>query len=264
LTLRVYTTPVVVLHRINLGEHDKILTLCTLERGKLNAVAKGARKPISKLAGATELFTHSRVQLAVGRSLDVITQAEIADSFQGIRNDLTRIAHASLMTELVDRFTEERDPHPQLFWLLVNTLRALEQSAHPDLVTHCFEMHLLSEVGYRPHLVDCAICGTEIRADPAPFSPALGGVLCPAHRRRSADTLPAGQGTLSLGRTLLHIPPSREDALAALADHASPEIRRGLERILRAHMQYRLERPLKSPDFIREVTALYAPRSNGG
>lgn len=77
MSLRVYTTPAVVLHRINLGENDKILTLFTRERGKLSAVAKGSRKPISKLAGATELFTHSRMQLAVGRSLDVITQAKM-------------------------------------------------------------------------------------------------------------------------------------------------------------------------------------------
>jgi DNA repair protein RecO (recombination protein O) len=261
LSLRVYTTPAVVLHRINLGENDKILTLFTRERGKLSAVAKGSRKPISKLAGATELFTHSRMQLAVGRSLDVITQAEIAHPFQRIRGDLTRIAYASFLTELVERFTAERDPHAAVFDLLVETLSVLERTPSPGLVAQLFALRLLANLGYRPHLEDCVTCHQAVDAEPAAFSPSLGGVLCAAHRRRHADVIPVRLDTLALARMLLRIPPTDAAALQTLAEHALPTVCRELDKVLRAHLQYRLERPLRSLDFIQEIQAMDATAS---
>ncbi|MBI3946527.1 MAG: DNA repair protein RecO [Armatimonadetes bacterium] len=257
--LRVYTTGALVLRRINLSEYDKILTLFTEERGKLSAVAKGARKPVSRLAGATELFAHVRLQLAVGRSLDVVTQAETVDAFQLIRDDLGRIAYASVMAELLDRFTEERDPHPDLFRLTLGSLRALAHAAHPDLQTHWFTLRLLAGVGYRPHLEDCVV-GREPVAGPGPvaFSPSHGGVVCGTHRRGSADAIPVHPDTLSLAGALMRLAPEHEAALALLAPHAPPARRRELDRLLTAHIQHRLERPIKSLDFLREVQAVYA------
>ena len=258
MSLRVYNTPVIVLHRINLGETDKILTLFTREKGKLSAVARGARKPLSKMPGATELFTHSRMQIAVGRSLDVVTQAEIVNAFSNTRADLARIAYASVITELADRFMEERDPHPEVFSLTLGALGALERESEPDLVAQLFALHLLSGVGYRPHLENCVVGGEELGDGPVAFSPSLGGALCAAHRRRFADALAVRPDTLALAGALLRIGPAEHEALALLATHAPADVRRELDGLLRAHMQYRLERPIKSLDFVREVRAVYA------
>src|SRR5215468_2707066 len=101
-----YTTTGLVLHRLNLGETDKILTLYTREHGKLSAVAKGARRAGSRLSGATELFTDSKFLLATGKTLDIVTQCEIRESFPALRNDLERLARATYFCELLDRMTQ--------------------------------------------------------------------------------------------------------------------------------------------------------------
>lgn len=257
MSLRVYTTGVIVLHRINLAEHDKILTLYTEERGKLNAVAKGARKPVSKLAGATELFTHSRMQLAVGSHLDIVTQAEIRDAFQHTRSDLARIAYASVMAEILDRSVEERDPHPEVFRLLLECLRSVDRSAHPDLVALLFELQLLAHLGYEPHLGGCVAGGAGEKETPvAAFSPSLGGTLCAGHARSRGDAMPMGAETLALGQALLRVAAPDGESLDALGSRASAAARRELEKTVRSHLQYRIERPVRSMDFVREVQAM--------
>src|SRR5581483_4451126 len=105
----VYKATGLVLHRLNLGETDKILTLYTREHGKLSAVVKGARRPTSRLSGATELFTLSRLLLATGKSLDIVTQCEIRETFPRLRADLDLLARATYFCELLDRLTLERD-----------------------------------------------------------------------------------------------------------------------------------------------------------
>src|SRR5947209_8573031 len=104
-----YPATGLVLSRRNLGETDRILTLYTREHGKLGAVAKGARRSGSRLSGATEPFTESRFLLATGRSLDIVTQCEVRQSFPGLRTDLEMLARATYFCELLSTFTVERD-----------------------------------------------------------------------------------------------------------------------------------------------------------
>src|SRR5260370_15324919 len=135
---RVYKARAIVLKRISVGETDRILTLFTREHGKLSAIAKGARRELSRLAAATEPFTYSRVLLAVGQNLDVLTQGEVQEAFHVVRNDLTKISYASYFAELVNATIEERQPNPELFDLLLWCLTLLEQAALPDLVARMF------------------------------------------------------------------------------------------------------------------------------
>ena len=107
---RVYKTEGIVLRHGDMGEADRLITLFTPYRGKLRAVAKGARRPTSKLAGHIEQFTHTNVLIARGRSLDLITQAQSLHSFIAIRENLRLVLYASYAVELVDRSTEwDRD-----------------------------------------------------------------------------------------------------------------------------------------------------------
>ena len=93
--IRLYRASALVLRQRNLAEADRIVTLFTRERGKLSAVVKGVKRPKSKLAAGTQLFTHSRFQLAMGRNLDVITQCEVVHPFHALHRDLTRLAAPS-------------------------------------------------------------------------------------------------------------------------------------------------------------------------
>ncbi|MFZ3070782.1 MAG: DNA repair protein RecO, partial [Anaerolineaceae bacterium] len=176
---RTFRSQAVVLRHLEYGEADRILTLFTLERGKIQAMAKGVRKIHSRKAGHLEPFTQVALFLAKGRNMAVITQAEAMRTFPGIRADLKLTGYAAYVIELLDRFTYEEGENRQLYNLLVETLERLDTSPFPTTVAHYYEVHLLDLLGYRPELTQCAACHKKIEPVDQYFSPKLGGALCP-------------------------------------------------------------------------------------
>jgi DNA repair protein RecO (recombination protein O) len=242
----VYKATAIVLHRIPLGETDKIVTLLTREAGKLNAVAKGARRPTSKLSGATELFTYSRLLLAVGKSLDIISQCEIQESFPTIRNDLSLLARATYLCELTDRLLAEREPNPEVFALLLSALYLLRRARRqPDAVLHAFELHLLAERGYAPELERCVHCGREWEPLGICFSPLLGGMLCVKCQYAGKDSMPISPKTHTWMRKMLHAEPEE-----ILNVEIPPDTEQELAHCLRWYIRHRAERELKSAEFL--------------
>jgi DNA repair protein RecO (recombination protein O) len=249
----VYTTTGLVLHRLNLGETDKILTLYTREHGKLSAVAKGARRAGSRLSGATELFTLSRLQLAIGKTLDIVTQCEIQASFPSLRNDLERLARATYFCELLDRLTVERDAasSDELCDLTVSALHLLEHvQTYLDGVVHAYELHLLAALGYAPVLDRCVRCGSPLERRQVGFSPSAGGTLCSADRYRTDDALPLSPDAVTVLQTLLAAEP---DALLTL--NPLPKVAAEIDKALRWYIRFRAERDLKSADFLDQLRA---------
>src|SRR6185295_19423767 len=118
---RVYTTPAIVLRQRKLGDADKILTLYTANFGKVDAVAKGVRKSRSKLGGHVEPLTQATFLLAQGKTLDIVTQVEMIESFQVLRDDLDRLSRALYACELLDKFTEPHEEHFEMYRLLLDT-----------------------------------------------------------------------------------------------------------------------------------------------
>ena len=114
---RVYKTEAIILRQRKLGEADKIITLYTPNYGKLEAVAKGVRRPKSRLAGHLEVLTYTSAMLAQGRNLDVVTQAQAIESFAPLRDDLNRLSRAFYAAELVDRFSPEGAESYHIFQL---------------------------------------------------------------------------------------------------------------------------------------------------
>jgi len=155
---RTYQTEAIIIKKTKLGEADRILTLYTPHLGKIQGVARGVRRPRSKLAGHLELLTHSQVSLARGRNLDTITGSQNINSFFPLKNDLELTAHALYATELVDQFTADQIENYPLFQLLLETMHRLCLAGDNELVLHYFELHLLNEVGYRPQLQQCVSC----------------------------------------------------------------------------------------------------------
>src|SRR5438876_10127095 len=105
---RLYRTPAVVLKRMDLGEADRILTFYSRDIGKLRAVAKGIRRSTSRSAGHLEPFTLTDVLFAVGRELDVVSQADTLEAFRQVREDLVLASHAYYLAEVVAMLTEAR------------------------------------------------------------------------------------------------------------------------------------------------------------
>ena len=242
----VYKANAIVLHRFSLGETDRVLTLLTREAGKLNAVAKGSRRPGSRLSGATELFTVGSMLLAIGKSFDIISQCEIRDSFPIIRGDLGLLARATYLCELTDRLTEEREPDAELFDLLHSALHLLQRPIeHPDVIVHAFELRALAQRGYEPALLACVKCGASVERGRPAFSPSLGGVLCGEDRFAAQDAIQIGFATLQVLRGLAHGDP--EELFVLRAGTASLA---ETDRCLRWYIRYRTERDLKSAEFL--------------
>ena len=176
---RTYQTEAIIIRKFKLGEADRILTLYTPHLGKIRAVAKGVRRPRSKMAGHLELLTHSLVSLARGRNLDRIIGSQTINSFLPVRNDLQLTSCALYACELVNQFTAEHVENRPLFQLLLEIMQQLCQPGDSQLMLRYFELHLLNEVGYRPQLQQCVICHQPLEPVINYFCSDAGGILCP-------------------------------------------------------------------------------------
>ncbi len=188
--IRLYRVEAIVLRRWDLGEADRILSLYTRQRGKLRAVAKGVRRPKSRLAGHLELFARSTVLIARGRDLDIVTQAELIDPYRGLRRDERRIGMAGYVAELLDALTSEGDPQPLVYELLAETLHGIASRPDPFFVVRRYELRLLSALGYQPELHRCVVCGRALEPVTNLFAPQLGGMACPECATRDPSAVP--------------------------------------------------------------------------
>jgi len=240
-----YRTEAVVLRRSDLGEADRILTLFARGYGKTRVVAKGVRKPASRKAGHVELFMRVDVLLAQGRTLDVVSQAQMIDGFLPLRKDLLRTTCALHFVELLDAFTEDSDQHDDLYDLLVKGLEWLCATTDLRRATRYYELQLLNHVGYKPQLFECVICGEKITAQDQFFSTPDGGVVCPScgpqHPRARAMTLTAL-------KVLRYMQTRAYEAVDQL--NISAGVHAELERAMVETLTYHLERRLKSAAFL--------------
>jgi len=247
---RTYKAEAVVLRRLSLGETDRVVTLFTRDRGKLNAVAKGSRGPRSKLAGATEPFTYFEGVFAQGQNLDVLTQAQVHHPFSVIRKDLVRVGYASHFLELVDAGTEERQSMPELWDLLLGALSALEGSTTPDVLSRAFELHALRVIGYEPSLFECVLDEAPVEEPGVVFHPLRGGMLCARCARINRGGIPISLDTLAAFRALAYRP-FIEAANAAV----SAEVAQQLASSMIPYLRNQLELQLRSLRFLDDVTA---------
>lgn len=245
---RVYRTEAVVLRRFNLGEADRLLTLFSLEHGKLKAIAKGARRPKSRKAGHLELFTRVQLLLARGRELDIITQAEALDTFPKLRDDLIRIGQASYIIELVDAFTVERDVNRLLYTQLTTALDRLSHQSSVEATIRFFELRLLELSGFRPELFVCVHCKNEIRPEDQFFSAALGGVVCARCGSSRKEVRPI---SLTALKVLRHFQRSSYETAAQV--QVRPSVHTELDGLMEDYINYILERRLHTTQFLRKV-----------
>lgn len=240
----------IVLRRRDFGESDRILVLFTKKLGRISGIAKGARKPSSKISGHLELFSRSSFLVSRGRNLQLITQAETLESFDHLRENLAGIGLGSYVVELVDAVTTEEGSHVKLYELLVATLQALDQGLTPGVIIHFFELQLLGITGFKPEFFRCVECGSSITEQDQYLSGELGGVVCPncVAGIGRADIRPVSSRIL---KYLRHFQRSSLPELLSLK--LPPEIQVGLEESIRYYLDHTLESRLNSPDFINLI-----------
>lgn len=245
---RLYRTEAVVLARLDYGEADRIVTLFTPQRGKFRVIAKGARKPLSRLGPHLDFFARCTLLLAKGRELDVVSDAATIETHDRLRTDLDAMGHAAHLAEMVNRLTEDRQEHEALYDLLVGSLRLLADGVDPWLVTRHFEWGLLNLLGYRPELYACVSCTAPLLAGANGWSSRLGGVLCPLCR--PAD---AGARTVSLDAQKILRLFDREGLSAVAKIRLSESHRSEVEATLGDYLRHLTERELASLKVLRSI-----------
>jgi DNA repair protein RecO (recombination protein O) len=235
----------VVLRTQKLGEADRIVTLLTREHGRVRAVAKGVRRTTSRFGARLEPFMYVDLQLATGRSLDVITQAEtIAPFGMAITGDYARYTAGTAILETAERLAaEEREPALQHYLLLVGALRSIGEGTHdPGLVLDAYLLRGLSVAGFAPSFADCARCGAG--SPHRFFSVSAGGMVCDACR--PSGTVAPKTATVGLLAALL----TGDWKVADASDRAT---RREASGIVAAFLQWHLERGLRSLPLVERV-----------
>ena len=243
-----YRDEAVVLRVHKLGEADRIVTLLTRRHGRVRAVGKGVRRTSSRFGARLEPGSHIDVQLysrrpegqadpGGRRALDVVQQTESLDAFGArLAGDYGRWTAASAICETAERMTEEGEPALRLYLLVVGALRALEAGTHdPGLVLDAFLIRAMASAGWEPALRECATCS---RPGPhAAFNVPAGGVVCDDCRPPgSARPQPA---TIELMVALL-------GGDWDVAGASEPGARRESSGLVAAHLQWHLERGLRS------------------
>ena len=172
------TVHAIVLKRRDSGESDRRLTVLTAERGKVDVIAKGARKAASRLAGVSDPLCVSRLELAEGKLNLFVTQAQPLRSFPGLRTDYERLGFALALCELYAAVLPLDQPFPEAHELLFASLRHLETHPKPIAVLVWAQVQLLAISGFLPQFERCVATDQPI-AEAEPFlSPRAGGYVC--------------------------------------------------------------------------------------
>jgi DNA repair protein RecO (recombination protein O) len=242
-----YNAEAIVIRSRDFDEADKILVLLTREEGKVQAVARGARRPRSRYSAAAQLFTQVNAGLFHGRNLDTLSQIEIVESFRNLREDLVRMAYGSYVCELMDEMIKEKQRHESTYLLLLTTLHLLNAlELEPESILRAYELKLLSMLGFRPSFETCVVCGNTPSATPVVrFAPALGGVLCPTCPSEGEVVHRLSRGTLETMKRLLD-----GDIRKAHMIRIGGDMLREMDRTMTDYIAARTERKLKSKEFL--------------
>jgi DNA repair protein RecO (recombination protein O) len=246
---RTYRTAAIVLSRFELGEADRVLTLLTPHDGKIRAIAKGVRRPGSRIGGAVEPFAELQLLLVRGRTFDVITQAQVSEAWLRLRDRLPSTATAWYLGELAERAVEERAGAYPVYALLRRAFQLLDDGMGPDRVARWYEFGLADALGVRPEVERCVECDrVPDETESFRWVPSMGGLLCDRHPRPPTEVSPMSLGALKVLRAYRRLD---IEAIAALRLPADVETE--VERLMRRFVRHILEREARSLAFLDEI-----------
>ena len=252
-----------------LGENDRLLTILTKEQGLLRVVAAGARKHRSAMAGRSGLFVVNDLQIAVGRSMDRIKNAEMLQSFVGLGKTLAKLTAAQYLSELALMQALSAQPQEELFLLLVEHLYRIQDAENDHVIAHLTHgiYHLLAIAGFAPQVHSCCLSQSPVIAKEeipkwrSGFSIIGGGVIdLESLPQTQEGDRPQWSDNAEIVHTRIshYLNATELIALQSLAQiDLTPHIlKTGLgdwltvERLLRAYAQYHFDRPIQSSALI--------------
>lgn len=198
-----FRTKGIILKRRNFGEADKILTIITPGRGKIEVIAKGVRKIKARLGGHLEVFYEVDFDLEEGKTWYVLVGAETAERF--IKANLDQINLASYGAKLLMMLAQKEEENSKLYNLFRNFL--IEVTDARSLLIEQFRWQLLLVSGFRPKITSCIFCGNKVVQDDIGISPEAGGIICPAcNLQKNLRTLKISENSYKVIRLFENAP----------------------------------------------------------
>jgi len=241
-----YVTDGIVLHHAPYRDNDRMVTLLSPTLGRIEAIARGSRKPNSALLGASELFCAGEFTLNQSRDHHSITQCEVKESFYELRLDYDRLMHGMYCLSLTETAALPGMEASALFMLLLRTLTLYNYSdLPPELITSGFEMRFMAQMGLSPLMDRCVACGRPLDGS-ARFDAEKGGAVC-AFCKSTAPVI-----SNVARRIIMKAARTEIDKIPLLIDH--PEWREAA-RLYRPFIESRIERHIlcETPSLPQEL-----------
>lgn len=175
----------IILNRSDYRESDSLITAYTKDFGRLSLVARGAKKPSSKLSGHLEPLSLTELLIINGRAFDYVGGALTTAAFLNLKDNLNKLYFAGRAVNRFSQLVKENEPDENLFFLLFRFLEFLDNYPETDfsretgeLFLAFFLIKLLVELGYQPEMQACLSCREKISPGKNYFNLRNGGLVC--------------------------------------------------------------------------------------
>lgn len=177
-----YVTNAINLKSYNLNDADKIIVMYSKDNGLIRGVAKGIKKPTSKLGARMDLLVANTLQLLKGKSMDTVVQAQTLNNFRKSREDINKLMLSSYISELVMNFGEgSESASAEIYELLYKALNRISEAADKKdalIAVIKFQLKIILIMGFCVELDSCLCCREQVLNEDMYFSSSMGGIIC--------------------------------------------------------------------------------------
>jgi DNA repair protein RecO (recombination protein O) len=254
--MAIQKTETIVLRNQDIRETSLLVTFFTKDFGKIQGIIKGVRGSRGRINNSLEPFAYNTIVFYERKKGNIYTvsQCDLKDYFRNLRKDLKRVAYAYYFSELIKNFLQFYDKNVDIFNLFLTSLVFLDrEKIDVEILARIFELQLLSLSGFKPK-IDCCLKCSKLVKEKAFFSFNEGGLLCERCASKIKNVVAITHQTLFFIHLLGN---KRVKELLHLKINLS--IRKELGLILNQFMQVRIEKQLKSLNFIKQIENLTRP-----
>lgn len=247
--MSIHKTEALVLSKQDFRETSIIANFYTRSFGKISGILKGIRGEPAKFASTLEIFSYNDIIFyrKSNSSLHLISSCDIKNNFNAARQNISKIGIGSIMMELINTVLPPEDMNEEIFSLALECLHELETNNNPDKIITIFKIKMLTLSGFKPHLDSCVSCNDKILGD-SKFSLMLGGLLCSRCFNKDMSARLIYRGTIA---SIMHI--EKNDFRNNLNLGMNPQIKKELNLVLNAFLNFHLEKELKSQKVMNKL-----------
>lgn len=237
-----------VVREVKVGDYDKILTVVTEDLGKISVSARGVRRSGNRYSAGTQIFSYCDWVLYKGRNTYTLNSCDIIDPFYEIREDMTLLAYAAHMLQLIQDTTFENQPSKNQLMVLIYALKALlQKNRTPSLIIRVFALKIAQLSGFEPYVSGCCMCKTK-EIDDIHFSFEHCGFVCEECVRELDDVIQIKKGTAKAIIYVLCADPQK-----AFEFELSPDVLKNFADVVDRYVDDRLEKNYSKSNFLDRI-----------